>query len=166
MYEGSGDAPAYGSVRKHFDFLREHVAESGGTIVKTIGDAVMAGFPRAADALAAALAMQAGIDAWSREQGVAPPLVLKIGLHAGPAVAVNANERLDYFGRTVNLAARIQKQASGGDVALAASVWDDPSVRAAAAEVGALHEGFRATLPGIEGTVDLVRLWVPGPEAA
>jgi class 3 adenylate cyclase len=103
---------------------------------------------------------------WCREQGIAPPLVLKIGLHAGPAVVVNANGRLDYFGRTVNLAARIQRQAAGGDVTLAASVWDDPTVRAAAAERGALSESFRATLPGIEGPVDLVRLWLPGPEAA
>ena len=166
MYEGSGDAPAYGRVRGHFDFLKERVAESGGAVVKTIGDAVMAAFPEPAGAVTAALAMQAGIGRWCGERGIAPPLVLRIGLHAGPAVAVNANERLDYFGRTVNVAARIQRQAAGGDVALAASVWDDPSVRAAAAERGALSESFRATLPGIEGPVDLVRLWLPGPEAA
>jgi class 3 adenylate cyclase len=166
MYEGSGDAPAYGRVRGHFDFLRERIAESGGAVVKTIGDAVMAAFPEPAEAVAAALATQAGVETWCHEEGIAPPLVLKIGLHAGPAVVVNANGRLDYFGRTVNLAARIQRQAAGGDVTLAASVWDDPTVRAAAAERGALWESFRATLPGIEGQVDLVRLWLPGPEAA
>jgi adenylate cyclase len=166
LYEGRGDAPAYGSVRRHFDYLRARVAEGGGAIVKTIGDAIMAAFPTPEKALAAALAIQEGFAAWCRAEGIAPRLVLRIGLHAGAAVAINANERLDYFGRTVNLAARIQRQARGGEIAMAAALWDEPAIRALGHEKRALAERFEAHLPGIEGPVELVRLWLPGPTAA
>ncbi|HUP19281.1 MAG TPA: DUF5939 domain-containing protein [Gemmatimonadota bacterium] len=152
MYEGAGDAPAYGRVRRHFEFLRERVAGGGGAVIKTIGDAVMAAFPTADAALAAALAMQAELAGWCRAAGIDPPLVLKIGLHAGPAVAVTANERLDYFGRTINLAARIQKQAGAGEVALTEELWE------ALGRPGGAAERFEATLPGIEGSVPLLRL--------
>ena len=152
MYEGAGDAPAYGRVRRHFEFLRERVAAASGAVIKTIGDAVMAAFPTPEAALSAALAMQAEFEPWCRAAGIDPPLVLKIGLHAGPAVAVAANERLDYFGRTINLAARIQKQAGGGEVALTEELWE------ALGRPGGAAERFEAVLPGIDGRVRLVRL--------
>jgi class 3 adenylate cyclase len=126
----------------------------------------MAAFPTPENALRAALAIQEGFAAWCRAEGIVPPMVLRIGLHSGPAVAINANQRLDYFGRTVNLAARIQRQAHGGEIALVAALWDEPAIRALAHEKGALAERFDAQLPGIEGAVELVRLWLPGPEAA
>jgi class 3 adenylate cyclase len=166
LYEGRGDAPAYGNVRRHFDYLRDRIVAGEGAVIKTIGDAIMAAFPTPENALRAALAIQEGFAAWCRAEGIVPPMVLRIGLHSGPAVAINANQRLDYFGRTVNLAARIQRQAHGGEIALVAALWDEPAIRALAHEKGALAERFDAQLPGIEGAVELVRLWLPGPEAA
>jgi len=44
------------------------------------------------------------------------PIILKIGLYSGPAIAVNSNDWLDYFGRTVNIAARIQGESVGNDI--------------------------------------------------
>ena len=55
--------------------------------------------------------------------------MLKVGVHAGPSVVVTLNDRLDYFGSTVNMAARLQGQSEGGDIVLSRAVADDPAVR-------------------------------------
>src|SRR5947207_3039877 len=57
------------------------------------------------------------------------PLSLKAGIHLGPCIAVTLNERLDYFGSTVNLAARLEGQSSGDDVVISTAVYSDPEVR-------------------------------------
>lgn len=119
----------------------------------------MAAFPTPEAALGAARAMQDGFERWCRERGVEPALVLKIGFHAGPAVAVTANGRLDDFGRTVNLAARIQKQAAGRQVALTEALWESFGGDAGGAEP---PERFEARLPGIDRPGRLGRL---GPAA-
>jgi class 3 adenylate cyclase len=96
------------------------VREHDGAVVKTIGDAVMAAFHDPLQALRAAIAMQERVAAFNAEN--AAPIVLKLGLHEGPCIAVTLNDRLDYFGQTVNLAARLQGQSRGGDVVMSQPV--------------------------------------------
>ncbi|HYC64090.1 MAG TPA: adenylate/guanylate cyclase domain-containing protein, partial [Reyranellaceae bacterium] len=60
-------------------------------------------------------------------------LVIKLGVHVGPSVMVSLNERLDYFGSTVNMAARLQGQSAGGDIVVSGTVAQDPAVRLALA---------------------------------
>jgi adenylate cyclase len=117
MYCGIGDAPAYAVVRDHFDILRRAVQEHRGGIVKTIGDAVMAVFSDAADALQAVAKMHRQMNEVNAPPDQ-PALRLKSSLHIGPCLAVNANERLDYFGTTVNLAARLVDCCQGGDLTI------------------------------------------------
>lgn len=123
LYHEIGDAPAFGLVMNHFDVLRTAIAAENGAIVKTLGDAVMAVFRRPVNALRAI--------AWAQEQlAAAPtPLVLKAGVHSGPSIAVTLNERLDYFGTNVNLAARLADLSQGGDIVISEAVYDDPEVR-------------------------------------
>lgn len=125
LYSEIGDAPAFGIVMSHFDVLREAIDAEEGAIVKTIGDAVMATFRRPAAALRAILRAQAVLSDPSRTQR---PLMLKAGIHYGPCIAVTLNERLDYFGSTVNMAARLEGQSSGGDVVISQPVHNDPEV--------------------------------------
>lgn len=117
-YEGIGDAAAFSQIHRHFDFVKEIVGRGDGTIVKTIGDGAMCAFHRLEDALEAALAIQREIVPWCRAHAIEPPLTLKLGLHHGPAIASTANDRLDYFGRTVDLAATLRDESGGGDVVL------------------------------------------------
>jgi class 3 adenylate cyclase len=124
MYHGLGDAPAYALVRDHFTVLTDAVASHHGTVVKTIGDAVMATFSRVDEALAAVCAMHRALRAGSGNGG--QPLVLKSSLHVGPCLAVNANERLDFFGTTINLAARMIGCCKGGDLAVSDEVFRRP----------------------------------------
>jgi len=132
LYERVGDARAFNMVREHFALLGSIVRDNGGAVVKTIGDAVMASFGDPADAVRAALAMQAAIKSHD--------LVLKLGVHVGPSVVVNLNDRLDYFGSTVNMAARLQGQSDGGDVVLSRAVADDPAVKPLLAKIGSREE--------------------------
>ncbi|MEZ4668444.1 MAG: adenylate/guanylate cyclase domain-containing protein [Anaerolineae bacterium] len=124
LYNQIGDAPAFGLVMNHFDVLREAVYEEGGAIIKTIGDAVMAVFPRPAPALRAMLKAQAGLEDTLGKHSAK----LKAGIHYGPCIAVTLNERLDYFGSTVNMASRLEAFSSGDDVVISAQVYHDPEV--------------------------------------
>ncbi len=128
LYGRLGDAAAYALVRDHFRLLQELVGRHGGGVIKTIGDAVMAAFPTGRTALAAALEIHrdlAKFNQTSRE-----PLGLKVGLHQGPCIAVRSyDERLDYFGGTVNLAARTHELSSGRDVVVTDALWTDPEIR-------------------------------------
>ena len=107
LYERVGDLVAYDMVRAHFKVLHEVVASEAGAVVKTIGDAVMATFATPDRAIAAALKMREAMRTLNT-QGKKEDLLLKIGMHEGPCLAVMLNDRLDYFGQTVNIAARVQ----------------------------------------------------------
>ena len=98
-------------MRAHFRVLHEIVAAEAGAVVKTIGDAVMATFPTPDRAVAAALRMREAMRALNAEQR-REDLLLKIGIHEGPCLAVMLNDRQDYFGQTVNIASRVQGLAT------------------------------------------------------
>jgi class 3 adenylate cyclase len=124
LYRQIGDASAFGRVREHFRILEEAVAREGGSIVKTMGDAVMATFRRPIDAMQAVWKAQSEIV----ERGE-PLLWLKVGIHLGPCIVVNLNDRLDYFGSTVNITARLPNFSQGGEVILSDTFYKDPEIR-------------------------------------
>jgi class 3 adenylate cyclase len=131
MYREIGDAVAFGHVLGHFDVVKALIAEEGGAVVKTIGDAVMAVFTRPVCALRAMIRAQVRLA--SPADG-SRPLALKVGMHYGPCIAVTLNDRLDYFGSTINIAARLEGQSSGRDVIVSDAVRHDPEVAAWLAE--------------------------------
>lgn len=122
LYERVGDIVAYDLVREHFRVLNEIVAAQGGAVVKTIGDAVMATFPTPDRALAAALRMRQSVRDLKKD------LLIKIGIHEGPCLAVTLNDRLDYFGQTVNIAARVQGLADERAIFATKPVVQHPQV--------------------------------------
>jgi class 3 adenylate cyclase len=156
LYERVGDARAFAIVEDHFRLMEKAISAHGGAIVKTMGDAVMASFPAARDAVRAALAMIASHDAKYRSMD----LGVKVGVHAGPCLAVRANERLDYFGTTVNVSARLQAQARASELVLTEALAAEPPVRAVIEALprrpfDALLKGIREEqrLLGIDGSV-------------
>jgi class 3 adenylate cyclase len=129
LYERVGDSRAYNIVRDHFAFLTSIVRDHDGAVVKTIGDAVMASFGDPADAVRAAIAMQQRIVEFNEAHENHRDLSIKLGVHSGSSIMVSLNERLDYFGSTVNMAARLQGQSEGDDIVLSRVVADDPAVK-------------------------------------
>jgi class 3 adenylate cyclase len=153
MYRDLGDGPAFDRVADHFRLLREAIEPERGSIVKTIGDAVMAVFKEPAGAMRAVLRAH---DTMARVAGT-PCLVLKAGVHSGSCIAVTLNERLDYFGSTVNVAARLAGLAEGDDVVISDTVRQDPGASEVLAKAGLATEPFRAAVRGIEGELMLWR---------
>jgi class 3 adenylate cyclase len=126
LYERVGDLAAFDLVRAHFQVLHEIVASETGAIVKTIGDAVMATFPSPDRAVAAALRMREAMQRLNAEHEGEEDLVLKIGIHEGPCLAVVLNERQDFFGHTVNIAARVQSLANSQAIFATGAVVENP----------------------------------------
>jgi class 3 adenylate cyclase len=145
-YREVGDAPAFGSVLGHIDLLREAVARGGGSVVKAMGDAIMAVFPRP---IAAVEAMRR-----AQESAAGKPLALKVGIHTGPCIAVSQNGVLDYFGSTVNLAARLVSLSGGDDLVVSDAVLSDPEVAALGVAADEIDPGV---LKGFEG--EALSIW-------
>src|SRR5882672_9014754 len=126
LYERVGDLAAFDLVREHFRTLHEIVGAEGGAVVKTIGDAVMATFPTPDRGLSAAFRMRDAMRKLNETHGGREDLLLKIGIHEGPCLAVTLNERQDYFGSTVNIASRVQGLAASLSILATDSVIDHP----------------------------------------
>ncbi len=143
MYDRMGDMRAFDVVRMHFGLLRESVVQHSGAVVKTIGDAVMATFVEPSDAVLAAVDMLARVEEFNASRGT--DLVrLKVGIHWGACLAVTLNDRLDYFGQTVNLAARVQSLACGNEIVMSSDVVQ--------------HGGVREIIGGLEETQAVVQV--------
>jgi class 3 adenylate cyclase len=127
-------------------------------VVKTIGDAVMAVFQKPENALQASIDIQRNIHTFNENYPQEDAVTIKIGIHYGPAIVVNSNNSLDYFGRTVNIAARIQGESHGGDIVLSCEGLDRPELRAMVEVLEGGVEYFTADLKGIENAMHLVRI--------
>jgi len=155
MYERLGDARAYALVQQHFELMTAVIRRREGGIVKTIGDAVMASFPVNADSVKAALEIQKGF------AEVSEPLrqiTVKIGMHRGPVIAVTSNRMLDYFGRTVNVAARVQGASQSGEVLATDAVLSDPVVKSWLESEAIASERRTVQMKGIAGSVPVFSL--------
>ena len=157
LYEAVGDLAAYDLVRAHFRVLAEIVAEHGGAVVKTIGDAVMATFPEPEQALAAALRMRTAMDRLNDERGF-DRLALKVGIHAGPCLAVALNDRQDYFGQTVNVASRVQGLATAGTILVTDAIATDPACAALLAARGGGAESRDVPIKGVGASLAVHRI--------
>jgi class 3 adenylate cyclase len=149
LYDHVGDLVAYDLVRAHFRVLTEIVGTEAGAVVKTIGDAVMATFPTPNRAVAASLRMREAMRRLNEERKRDDDLLLKIGIHEGPCLAVMVNERQDYFGQTVNIASRVQHFASSQAIYATGSVVGHEATAQLLASAGVAPVRQHQTLRGI-----------------
>jgi class 3 adenylate cyclase len=152
LYERVGDLAAFDLVSTHFRVLHEIVASGAGAVVKTIGDAVMATFTSPDRALAAALKMRHAMRKLNEERG-GEDLLLKIGIHEGPCIAVTLNERQDYFGQTVNIASRVQHLATSSEIFATGVVVENDGALGVLQAEGLKPMSHNATLRGIANEV-------------
>lgn len=155
FYNQKGDTYAYKIVSDHFDILFQNVDKYNGAIVKTIGDAIMAVFIHPLDAIKYSFAVQAEVQKYNLSAGE-EILKLKIGIHYGPSLVVNMNDRLDYFGTTVNLAARTEGQCTGNDIVITKKIYDIPEVSEYLEEKNI--EFFESSLKGFNDAYSMVRI--------
>ncbi len=157
LYERVGDLAAFDLVRAHFDVLHDIVADEAGAVVKTIGDAVMATFSASEHAVAAALRMRQAMRRLNEERG-REDLLLKIGIHQGPCLAVVLNDRQDFFGQTVNIASRVQSLADPQTILVTQAVLSSPRATEIMAEEGVASVVRTADLRGISREIKVFAL--------
>ena len=139
LTEERGDEAAADLATRLATLVRRSSQEHEGTPVKWLGDGVMFYFREPGDAVLAALEM---VEVVGR-QGLPPA---HVGIHAGPVVFQEG----DYFGRTVNLAARIAEYARPGEVLVSQEVVDAADARPVSfVEIGPVE------LKGVPGTLRL-----------
>lgn len=154
LYQKVGDAEAFGLVTDCLRFGTQIVERHGGTVVKTIGDAIMAAFADSRGAVAAGTEMITRWEAFAKDRPTAKNLDLKVGVHEGACTIVTANGAVDYFGQTVNRAARVQHLAGPRELVLGTSL-ESAIPDSAAVEV---TDRFEATVKGIDEPLPLTRV--------
>ena len=124
FYAARGDPAAFVEIKKHFDEVFEIVAKNRGAIVKTIGDAVMATFVNPVDAVRASQQIHNTFHPTRADT----PIRLRISLNTGPCIAVRLNANADFFGGTVNIAAKLQALAEGYQIAMSETTYRSSGV--------------------------------------
>jgi class 3 adenylate cyclase len=109
----------------------------------------MATFASPDRAIAAALRMREAMAELNRRTG-REEMLLKIGIHEGPCIAVSMNERQDYFGQTVNIASRVQSAAENSAIFVTGAVVENDRARALLSERRVVPEARNVVLRGID----------------
>jgi len=161
MYQEHGDVKAFAAVVDHFKILINATNANNGVVIKSIGDAIMSSFRVPEDGIRAAIQMQSDIIALNAKHEV--DIVLKVGAHVGQTMLVNLNNRLDYFGNNVNMAARTEGCCDGNDIVVSGDMFQ--SVRSFLEQeerIGAIKiTPFKKLLKGFSGESDLYRITFP-----
>src|SRR5690606_13230899 len=112
IYEVMGDLRARDMILTCVEIMRSATEQNHGTVIKTIGDEIMATFPTANDAMNAASKMQPDIRSHSELKAAGQRIPTRIGGHFGPVVLENR----DIFGAAVHTANRMTSQAKAGQI--------------------------------------------------
>ena len=157
LYDKVGDLKAFDLVNSHFESLTKVITKNSGAIVKTIGDAIMATFANPLDAIKAATGIVEDLQEFNQSYG-GENIIIKIGVHKGSSIAVTLNDRLDYFGQTVNMAARVQGLADAEEIYITDSIYDVEEVQSEINKYTVLPE--RTKLKGIEEEVNVYKVLI------
>jgi adenylate cyclase len=152
LYDTMGDLRARDMVAICIDVMRSATEQRQGTVIKTMGDEVMATFPSADAALNAAAQMQQQISTHAQLKVDGQTVAIRIGCHYGPVMLENR----DVFGAAVHTANRMTSQAKAGQIVTTAATVDklSPEWRASCRQIDV------ATLKGQGSEVALYEvLW-------
>ncbi len=161
LYERLGDSEAFSLVKEHFYIMERIVRANNGAVVKTIGDAVMAVFMDPPDALRSAVEMIDAFEDLETAKKLRNAIIVKIVVHYGPCIAVTLNEKLDYFGTTVNIAARVQGLSDGKDVMASDAFYRESDARAYLSRKSWNGEPFTTSLKGLKSRYTVHKLTRP-----
>lgn len=153
FYASRGDPAAFVEIKRHFDEVFAIVANHRGAVVKTIGDAVMATFVDPVEALRASRQIHETFHPARTDT----PIRLRISLNTGPCIAVRLNANADFFGGTVNVAAKLQAMAESYQIAMSDATYSAPGVAQYLAEAGAALETLEYTSQALRAPVGVKR---------
>jgi serine/threonine protein kinase/class 3 adenylate cyclase len=144
LFAEQGEARTVGLLHHHFRLLEEQIRRERGTIVKTLGEGLLAAFPEAVAAVRVGLDLPAVLESSAATR----TLRLRVGVHRGPVMMATVNDRLDYLGTTVRHAMQLPQFARGGELILTQAVAADPQVAALVRRRALEGEILPVNLPG------------------
>ncbi|MDB4959412.1 MAG: Adenylate cyclase [Myxococcales bacterium] len=153
FYAVRGDPSAFVEIKKHFDEVFAIVVKNRGAVVKTIGDAVMATFVNPVDAIRASQQIHNTF----HPKRTDTPIRLRISLNTGPCIAVRLNSNADFFGGTVNIAAKLQALAEGYQIAMSEATYRGAGVAEFLAEQQVMLETLEYTSKALPAPVSVKR---------
>ena len=153
FYAERGDPGAFVEIKRHFDEVFAIVTEHRGAVVKTIGDAVMATFVSPVDAVRAARKIH---DAFHPKRADTP-IRLRVSLNTGPCIAVRLNSNADFFGGTVNVAAKLQALAESYQIAISDATYHASGVAQYLSEQNAQLDALEYTSKALPAPVAVKR---------
>lgn len=124
LYRELGDSQVVSILHEQFRLLEECARGERGAIVKTVHNGILAAFPNPADAVRSALAMQQCL----RSNANTRNLQLCVAVHLGPTHAATLNNRIEYFGQTVEGVVGLARKGIAGEVLITDAVAVDPQV--------------------------------------
>jgi adenylate cyclase len=119
LFEVLGDIAARDKVSACIDIMKRATEQHGGTVVKTMGDEILATFSDCDAAIDAAVEMQAAISGHPDLEVEGQHIAIRIGCHFGPVVL----ETRDVFGAAVHTANRMTSQAKAGQIIITDSIF-------------------------------------------
>jgi class 3 adenylate cyclase len=119
LFEVLGDVAARDKVQACVEIMRRATEQHGGSVVKTMGDEIMATFSDCDAAVDAAVEMQAAIAGHPDLEVEGQHIAIRIGCHFGPVV----QETRDVFGAAVHTANRMTSQAKAGQIIITDSIY-------------------------------------------
>lgn len=158
MYTDLGDSKAFQLVREHFRILFDIIKKYNGVPVKTIGDAVMGVFTNQVDGLKASLEAQNTLIGFYKSKPDKEKIKVKIGLHSGTTIIVTLNGKLDYFGSTVNLAARIQSAANPNEVLISENIFENKENKHVIAQYTKTVTKTKRVFKGLNGEYNIYHI--------
>ncbi|MEO8269310.1 MAG: DUF5939 domain-containing protein, partial [Aureliella sp.] len=127
IYSSLNDADAYALVQKHHAALATCIGAAGGTVVKTVGEDMLAAFNARENAVLAAQHIREALTGRTLDVSSGISVEVGIGVHCGPTLVATQNNQLDYFGGTVRTVTSLPKIA-GSDTLITESVYADELV--------------------------------------
>lgn len=120
-YETRGDLAGRTMIHQHNAIVLPIIERHTGTLLKTIGDATMSLYEHAADGLRAASEIQKSLLAYNQGRPAGEQINVRCGLNSGIGLVENS----DVYGDVVNVAARIESQASAKDIFISEQIYDE-----------------------------------------
>lgn len=113
LYESAGDQKAFHLIQEMLSALQDLVTLTNGVVVKTLGTLIMAIFHKPDEGLLACEKIMDRILSHNKKHTPEKHLLIKAAMHYGDALAIKVENTLDYFGKVITTAIRLQSQAAG-----------------------------------------------------
>ncbi len=120
FFRTHGDIAGRIMMQRHYDMLFPLIKQNKGTIVKTVGDSIMASFDDSHNAVKAAIEMQRKLSSYNANLPNEDPIRIRIGINFGKGII----EDSDVYGNVVNIASKLVSIGESEQILVSESIYE------------------------------------------